>query len=381
VSRNQGFVSVRDLKKSFGDFAALNSMSFEVAEGSTLALLGPSGCGKTTMLRCIAGLEEADEGVIAIGGTIVSDASRRINLKPEQRELGIVFQSYAIWPHMTVAENVGFPLKLRRVAKAVLTERVDRILDIVGLRQWRDRPSTQLSGGQQQRVALARAIVHEPRLVLFDEPLSNLDAQLREQMRLELKVLQERLGFTAIYVTHDQTEALALAERIVIMNRGRIDAVGSPEDIFERPPTAFVAKFLGLNMIEGTVTRITAVQGETGETVLGEIAFGAGQSLRGLVIGSAPQEGSRGIACVRREHTRLDKPLSPRPGDGDSHGVSIFDATVKATTYLGLDRESLLMVNGTELRAIGPAAHLPSNTIVQVSIRPSECFIFARPPD
>ena len=231
------FVKVRDLRKRFGDLAAVDGVSFEVGEGHTLALLGPSGCGKTTILRSIAGLETPEHGSIEIGGRAVFDGASRTNLLPEERELGIVFQSYAVWPHMSVADNVGFPLRVRGVAKAERAARVDRILEIVGLSAARDKPAPELSGGQQQRVALARALVHEPRLVLFDEPLSNLDAQLRDQMRLELKVLQDRLRFTAIYVTHDQAEAFALAELVVVMNRGRIETIGSPREVFRRPRT------------------------------------------------------------------------------------------------------------------------------------------------
>jgi iron(III) transport system ATP-binding protein len=177
------FVRIKDLRKRFGSVAAVDGVSFTVEEGHTLALLGPSGCGKTTILRCIAGLETADAGSIEIAGTAVFDRAAGINLVPEARRLGIVFQSYAVWPHMTVAENVGFPLRVRGVGKAEIADRTGRILDMVGLAAARDKPATDLSGGQQQRVALARALVHEPRLVLFDEPMSNLDAQLRARMR------------------------------------------------------------------------------------------------------------------------------------------------------------------------------------------------------
>ena len=208
------------------------------------------------------------------------DHAPRINLMPEQRELGIVFQSYAVWPHMTVAENVGFPLKVRGVAKAERAARVGRILDIVGLSAARDKPAPALSGGQQQRVALARALVHEPRLVLFDEPMSNLDAQLRDQMRLELKVLQDRLGFTAIYVTHDQAEAFALAETVVVMNRGRIETIGPPREVFRRPRTPFVARFLGLNVWPGELLGPTSA-GPEGQRYA-QVALADGFSLWGV---------------------------------------------------------------------------------------------------
>ena len=228
TDRAEAFVSVRNLTKRFGDLVAVDDVSLAVGEGHTLALLGPSGCGKTTILRCIAGLETPERGHISIAGRWRSTPRRGIDLKPEQRELGVVFQSYAVWPHMTVAQNVGFPLKVRKrpLSRAARPRRAhprDRRPCAPGTTSRRRN----FRGGQQQRVALARALVYEPRLVLFDEPMSNLDAQLRDQMRIELKILQDRLGFTAIYVTHDQAEAFALAENVVLMNRGRIETAGA----------------------------------------------------------------------------------------------------------------------------------------------------------
>jgi ABC-type Fe3+/spermidine/putrescine transport system ATPase subunit len=248
------FIRVRNLTKLFGSSVALDDVSICEGKGGTLALLGPSGCGKTTMLRCIAGLETPTRGQIEIGGRVVFDSASSVDLRPEQRALGIVFQSYAIWPHMSVAANVGFPLKVRGISRAEAGKRIERMLEIVGLAAMRERPATDLSGGQQQRVALARALVHEPSLVLFDEPMSNLDAQLRDQMRIELKMLQERLSFTAVYVTHDQSEAFALARTVVVMNRGRVEAIGAPREIARQPSTPFVARFLGYNVVEGTIS-------------------------------------------------------------------------------------------------------------------------------
>jgi len=373
VSGDQKSISVENIRKSFGDFEALKSVSFDATDGSTIALLGPSGCGKTTMLRCIAGLEEAEEGRITIGGRVVFDSERRINMKSEQRDLGVVFQSYAIWPHMSVAENVGFPLRLRGVSHSERKARVDRALDVVGLRQWRDSPSTRLSGGQQQRVALARAVIHGPRLVLFDEPLSNLDAQLREQMRLELKLLQERLNFTAIYVTHDQLEAAALAKQVVIMSHGRIEAAGRPEEIFERPPTAFVARFLGFNVVEGVITRIAPRESEAGAAMQVEMTFGAERHLRGVAVADESlREGARCIACFRRERTRL-----LQGGDSIDGGGSPLDATILATSYLGVHHEFLLAVDGTELRAFSPVPPRGAKS-ARLSIDPEDCFIFAQ---
>lgn len=245
-------VSIRNLVKRYGTVPAVNGINLEIAEGEFIVLLGPSGCGKTTTLRCIAGLEELSEGEIAMGGKVVS--SPQFSLPPERREIGMVFQSYAIWPHMTVAENVAFGLKLKRLNKADIKTRVDKALATVGLGQYGERGASQLSGGQQQRVALARAIVLEPGVLLFDEPLSNLDAKLREKMRFELRQLQKRLGITSIYVTHDQQEAMVIADRVVLMNEGRIDQIGSPIDIYQRPSSRFGAEFIGLaNIVEGTV--------------------------------------------------------------------------------------------------------------------------------
>src|SRR5438874_2962324 len=240
--------------------------SFALEPGTFFTLLGPSGCGKTTTLRCIAGLETPDDGVIAVATRTLYDARARINVPVEQRAVGMVFQSYAIWPHMTVAENVAFPFTVarnRRYSRAEIEEGVRRALAIVDLDGFQERPSTRLSGGQQQRVALARAIVHEPRLLLLDEPLSNLDAQLRDEMRGELKRLQSKIGITTVYVTHDQSEALALSDQIAVMDRGRISQIGSPQDIYFRPANPFVARFVGAtNLLSGRLVAASAGRGE-----------------------------------------------------------------------------------------------------------------------
>src|SRR5438552_4223166 len=220
-----------------------------------VVLLGPSGCGKTTTLRCIAGLETPDDGIISVEGRPLFDAEKRVNVPVEQRSVGMVFQSYASLPHRTVAENVAFPFtvsKQRRYSRAEIEEGVRRALQIVDLDGFQQRPATRLSGGQQQRVALARAVVHEPRLLLLDEPLSNLDAQLRDEMRGELKRLQSKIGITTVYVTHDQSEALALSDRIAVIDQGRITQIGSPHDIYFRPANPFVARFVGAtNLLAG----------------------------------------------------------------------------------------------------------------------------------
>ena len=255
----QAFVQLERLNKSYGPVSAVTDLSLEIAKGESLTLLGPSGCGKTTTLRMVAGLEKPDAGAIRFDGKPVVSIADGINLPPEKRNIGMVFQSYAIWPHMTVAQNVAFPLKVRRVDAATIRERVRAALTMIGLGGLEDRPATRLSGGQQQRVALARALIHEPALLLLDEPLSNLDVKLREQMRVELKLLQARLGLTLIYVTHDQSEALSLSDRIAVLNRGHIEQIGAPRVLYEQPATPFVRDFLGKSVtLPGRVKSLAA---------------------------------------------------------------------------------------------------------------------------
>jgi iron(III) transport system ATP-binding protein len=241
---------------------AVNDVSFTVEPGELFTLLGPSGCGKSTTLRSIAGLEQPDAGVVSVGGNVLfaagAGAQKRVNVPANKRGLGMVFQSYAIWPHMSVFENVAFPLRVRprrhRPGKREITERVERVLETMELLQYADRHATKLSGGQQQRLALARAIVIEPSLLLLDEPLSNLDAKLRESLRFELKRLQRELGITSIYVTHDQIEALSLSSNIAVMRAGEVVQLGKPRTIYENPSNKFVAEFIGTsNFIDGTV--------------------------------------------------------------------------------------------------------------------------------
>ena len=243
------FVSVEDLVVGYGDTTAVERVSFTVAAGEHVTLLGPSGCGKTTTLRAVAGLERPHDGRIVIDDVPVYDRGAGINIAPEKRGLSMVFQSYAIWPHMSVADNVAFPLRVRGVRRKLARPAVERALALVDLADFADRPATRLSGGQQQRVALARAIAFETKVVLLDEPLSNLDAQLRLQMRDELSYLRRRLGFTAIYVTHDQEEAFSLSDRIMVMRSGRIEQQGTSAEIHAAPRTRFIAAFLGVRNI------------------------------------------------------------------------------------------------------------------------------------
>jgi iron(III) transport system ATP-binding protein len=254
-------ISIRGLQKSFrahqGRVDALKKIDLEVGEGEFCVLLGPSGCGKTTTLRCVAGLERPDGGEIEIGGELVNAPARRIFLAAEKRQLGMVFQSYAIWPHMNVFQNVAFPLTegRRRYSKADVTDKVRNALKRVQLDGLEERPATDLSGGQQQRVAMARAMVTEPKILLMDEPLSNLDARLREQMRVELKKITKSIGVTTLYVTHDQSEALSLGDKVCVMNHGEILQTAEPLEVYARPANLFVAQFVGeMNFISGSLT-------------------------------------------------------------------------------------------------------------------------------
>ncbi len=236
---------VEGLTKLFGNMRAVDELSLDVRQGEIVALLGPSGCGKTTTLRMIAGFERPSAGEISFGGRPLVSVARRLFVPPDKRNFGMVFQSYALWPHMTVLQNVAYPLKLRRVPAAERRERAAAILELMGLAAYIDAPVHQLSGGQQQRTSIARALVYQPELVMFDEPFSNLDAKLRAQMRVELKTLQARLHMTGVFVTHDQAEALSLANRIAIMRDGRVQQFDTPTAVYERPANRFVYDFLG----------------------------------------------------------------------------------------------------------------------------------------
>ena len=359
-------VSVERLVMSYGAVQAVRGISFDVAPGSTVTLLGPSGCGKTTTLRCIAGLEVPTAGRITVGDRLVCDGETGAFIEPERRNIGMVFQSYAIWPHMTVGGNVSFPLTISGVGKREAAERTQAVLELVGLGDLRTRSAADLSGGQQQRVALARALVHEPRVVLFDEPLSNLDANLRERMRTELQLLQARLGFTAIFVTHDQEEALSLSDHIVIMNKGLIEQTGSPQDIFRNPETAFTARFLGYsNVFPGRVATVA----DAGTVA---IDLGEGQRLQARWRSpSPPRPEDRCTIAFRADRVAL------QPANG-SAGENAFRGVTETVAFLGTCFDYTITAGALQVQAEGPVDHpIARGQAVDVTIAPEHCHAFA----
>jgi len=357
-------VRVHELVKTFhtprGPILACDHVSFEVEEGRFFTLLGPSGCGKTTTLRCIAGLERPDGGEIGLAGSLVYAGRGGVFVPPNRRDIGMVFQSYAIWPHMTVFENAAFPLHVgrTRLRGPQLRKRVSQALATVRLDGLEDRPATNLSGGQQQRLALARALAREPKLLLLDEPLSNLDAKLREQMRLELRELQRRLRITTIYVTHDQVEALSMSNVVAVMSDGRIAQIGAPREIYERPASRFVADFIGsTNFLPGVVAG-------TADDGLVRINTAHGP-IRCLPPADAPP-GTDVLVSVRPED--IEVAAGADPGDG-------WTATVEQAVFLGDSVDCRLTVDGLTLRArVHPSVRLHRGDRVSVSFRPERCI-------
>ena len=353
------YLRIDNLSKSYGALTVTRDISLHLGQGETLALLGPSGCGKTTILRCVAGLETPNGGRIEIGGRAVYDSEKGINVAPEHRDLGVVFQSYAVWPHLTVEENVGFPLKVRKLPAAEVAERAGAILDLVGLTNWRKQSAALLSGGQQQRIALARALIHHPAVVLFDEPMSNLDARLRDQMRIELKLLRQRLNFTSVYVTHDQSEAFSLADQIVIMNKGHIEARGGPRAIASPPATPFVASFFGYNVLSGVV--VAAEPGAPTVTVQLAPDF----QVTGIAGSERFRPGQSAVLCLRKESVRLS-PAGAAVAGG-------FAGTVLTSSYQWQYEEHLVSVHGVQIKVVRP----PSDALkdVVVSFDADQCFV------
>ena len=307
-------IAVENLTKRFGALAAVSEVSLSIEEGEMFTLLGPSGCGKTTLLRLLAGFYTPDAGRIRFGDRVVNE------VPPHERGIGMVFQNYALWPHMTVAQNISYGLKLRKVSPSDRAARVRAVLEKVGLSGLDERYPGQLSGGQQQRVALARALVLNPQMLLLDEPLSNLDAKIRVQVRSEIRKLQKDIGITAVYVTHDQEEALAMSDRIAVFNHGKACQIGPPKMLYERPANRFVADFIGINnLIEGTVRSVEGPQRSLrAETALGEILAAHDGRLR---------VGDRCVICIRPENLALNDP----PG-GERNRLS---GRIVLTAYLG----------------------------------------------
>jgi ABC-type Fe3+/spermidine/putrescine transport system ATPase subunit len=365
------YLEVDDIEKAFKETKAVDHVSFTLRNGEFVTLLGPSGCGKTTTLRAIAGFETIDSGRIVIDGRTVSDPAQSIHMPPEKRSFGMVFQSYAVWPHMTVAENVTYGLHNMNLSRAEAKERVTRMLAMVGLEGQVDRPATMLSGGQQQRVALARAIIYEPKVLLFDEPLSNLDAKLRERMRLELRRLQAEVGITSVYVTHDQEEAMVVSDRVIVMDRGRIQQIGIPQEIYDRPVNRFVAEFIGSANI--FAVRVRDVDRETRRVLVEADIGGRGVGLRAAFYQEQPSADAGGFVCVRNESMSLVPHNSPADA-----GCNVIAGTVQRRINMGSYIEYLVMANGREIAVRTPrAVSIAENGEVDLVFGEENCLYLA----
>ena len=358
-------VSLRGLWKTYpgGTTPAVQNLSVDVLDGEILTLLGPSGCGKTTTLRMVAGLETPDAGDIFFGEEAVVMTSRRLNLPPNKRNVGMVFQSYAIWPHMTVAKNVAFPLKARRFPKREIKDRVLRALDLVGLAGFEDRPGPLLSGGQQQRVAFARALVTEPRVLLLDEPFSNLDAKLREQMRISVKLLQKRLNIAMLFVTHDQIEALSLSNRIALMNFGVVQQQGDPRLLYEEPVNEFVRDFVGRTLLFKGKVQTSNPSGQMAIALAGArdcIVFGRCYNPGGMKTGESVYIG------VRPEDVEIHPALGTEAPSG------MIGGKAEAALFVGERIEYQVEVDGQGVIMIYGERHKPvdEGSKVWLKLRP-----------
>lgn len=360
-------VRIRNLVKRFrtkrGETLALNNVSLDIEASERVVLLGPSGCGKTTLLRCVAGLERPDEGEIEINGVTVFSAERGIFVPPERRGVSMMFQSYALWPHMTVAENIAYPLENRRNArKSDISDLVNKALAMVVCDGLQSRYPAQLSGGQQQRVALARAVIANEGIVLFDEPLSNVDAKVREQLRIELVSLQRQLGFGWLYVTHDQTEAMAVADRIAVFESGKLAQIAEPHEIYNRPASRYVATFMGAS---------NSIQATAKEACDGRWLFDTEIGPFTLPQGSPCEPGRRATIVFRPEQLEIG-PVSLSLSDANS-----FKGQLEATMFLGTCYEHVVRVAGKRLvaRSTQHPDFLPQDD-VQVSLRSEHANLF-----
>lgn len=337
-------IEINDLTLKYDDFIAVNNVSLNIPDGESLVLLGESGCGKTSTMRCIAGLETPYEGRIRIGDKVVLDAAGRKNVPPNRRNVGMVFQSYAIWPDRSVRANVEFGLKAKKVPKDTAKRRVEEVLDLIGLGHLADRGASELSGGQMQRVALARSVAMEPAVLLLDEPLSNLDAQLRIRLRNELRRIQLEAGLTSVYVTHDQSEAMALADKIAIMKQGSIVQMGTPTEIYDKPATSYIARFLGM----GNVLEIS--RGPDGAVLLEGVE---------VTAGNPPVDWQPGTAlCVRPEQVRLTAPGAVE----DAHGA-VLSGEVKISVFQGSDISYEVDCGGLTIHAVVPRARYGGDSV------------------
>jgi iron(III) transport system ATP-binding protein len=353
-------LEIDDVTMGFGDVVAVDRASLTVADGETVVLLGPSGCGKTTLLRLIAGFYRPTSGAIRIRGQTV--ASPTVMVPPERRSLSMVFQSYAVWPHKTVFENLAYGLRLRRLDGKTIAAKVAEALATVRMEAFAARYPSELSGGQQQRVAVARALALEPEILLFDEPLSNLDATLREHMRFEIKALLGKLGITAIYVTHDQNEAMVIADRVAVMNRGRIEQIGSPEDIYYRSKTDFVAQFIGLaNVLDGEIVGTSAPN-------LIKVRV---ERLGDLVVSSLAHNNPARPARLLVRPEQMELTATPKAG------MNTLKGRVARRSFVGAQTDYLIDVNGVSLRVINPSRHadFQLSQDVLVSFAPTDCLV------
>jgi iron(III) transport system ATP-binding protein len=355
--RRLASVDLRNLTKRFGSLAVVDDVSLRIDHGQLVCLLGPSGCGKTTTLRLIAGFLEPTDGEIHVGDRLASSKNR--TLPPEQRKMSMIFQSYALWPHMTVTENIVYGLRLRKMDRDTIAKKLAAILATTKLEALAQRYPGELSGGQQQRVALARALIVEPETLLLDEPLSNLDANLREEMRFEIRRLHDEYRYTTVYVTHDQSEAMTTADLIAVMNAGKIDQLGSPEDIYARPESEFVARFIGAsNVIKGTARDSNHVD------------F-AGATLK--VVG-APLTANQSAVVAIRQH---DIGLSTQPPVSAENAVK---AVVTRQVYLGVARDYMVeAADGTALRVTTPTeTNIAKGSDVWLTLPPDRCRALSR---
>jgi iron(III) transport system ATP-binding protein len=356
-------IRVESLVKTFGEQRALDLVSFAVEDGELFTLLGPSGCGKSTTLMSIAGFQQPDDGRITVGDETFFDASRRVSIAAERRNLGIVFQSYAVWPHMTVFENLAFPLKVRKLRRHDVRTRVLEVLDLVEMRDYQKRYPHQLSGGQQQRVALGRALVKSPSLLHHDEPLSNLDAKLRERARTWVKELQQTLGLTTIFVTHDQDEALSMSDRIVVMSAGAVQQIGTPEEVYRAPTNRFVAEFVGrVNLVDGVVAS------RQGALLLVDLTASA----KRLAVSAPAGSGIDGAVTIAFRPEAVT--LLPAT-DVAVNGTNTWEADVRAVAFLGDHYEYAVDV-GSQPLTVQSLQHVPGERI-KVHIPAEACSIVA----